>query len=100
MWWIIHNYLQLDKFEEMVFEYNAFDITFDIECCRITFRIPGKSNRLVGVHVVLLLCNTIIVCLERCNITVSNVLNRILLFQLENANLQFFTEKTSVVWIE
>ena len=64
----MYNYLQLDKFEEMIFEYNAFKITFDIEWCRITFRIPKKkSNDLVEVDVVLLSCNGTIVCLEYNN---------------------------------
>ena len=65
MWWITCIYLQLYKFEEMVLEYNAFTITFDIHCCRITFRIPKKSNHLVGEHVVLLSCNATIVCLKK-----------------------------------
>ena len=57
--------MQIDKFEEIVFEYNAFKITFDIDCCRITFRIPKKSKYWVGVRVVLLSCNATIVCLEK-----------------------------------
>ena len=65
MWWIICNYLQIYKFEEIAFEYNAFKITFDIDCCHITFRIPKKKSDLVGVHFVLLSCNATIVCLEK-----------------------------------
>ena len=98
MWWIVHNCLELDKFEEMIFQYNAFTITFDVDCCRITFRIPKKENCLFGVHAVLLSCHATIVCLESIT-TVSNVLDRSLLFQLENVNLLFLTEKRSVVWI-
>ena len=67
MWWIIHNYLQLHKFEEIVCEYNAFKIIFDIDCCRITFRIPKKSNRLGWCHVILLSCNITIVRLKKYN---------------------------------